>query len=151
MSEDGKSYTTNPLRSQEISSYCSQTTWPRSRPAGASKLAEQPPVDPRQDLGQILRDQPRTGLVARLAMQPDRRAAASKPGMPWARQPAANPASTSPDPAVASQGGALSAIAARPSGAATTVSGPFSSTIAPDARPRCSLLKFRAKMFRSLH
>src|SRR5262249_44025020 len=46
--------------------------------------------------------------------------AASNPGMPWARQPAAMPASTSPEPAVASQGGALSAIAARPSGAATT-------------------------------
>ncbi len=42
------------------------------------------------------------------------------------------PASTSPEPAVASQGGALSAIAARPSGAATTVSGPLSKTTAPE-------------------
>src|SRR5262249_61136948 len=58
-------------------------------------------------------------------------AAASNAGMPWARQAAAIPASTSPDPAVASQGGALSAIAARPSGAATTVSGPLSRTTAP--------------------
>ena len=37
------------------------------------------------------------------------------------------PASTSPVPAVASQGGALALIAARPSGAAMTVSGPLSS------------------------
>ena len=36
-----------------------------------------------------------------------------------------NPASTSPEPAVASQGGAFSLIAARPSGAATQVSAPF--------------------------
>jgi hypothetical protein len=35
------------------------------------------------------------------------------------------PASTSPAPAVASQGGALAAMVARPSGDATTVSGPF--------------------------
>ena len=38
------------------------------------------------------------------------------------------PASTSPAPAVASQGGALEAMLARPSGDATTVSGPFNST-----------------------
>ena len=44
------------------------------------------------------------------------------------------PASTSPEPAVASCGGALSLIAARPSGAAITVSLPFSSTTAPLAR-----------------
>ena len=43
------------------------------------------------------------------------------------------PASTSPEPAVASQGGAFSLMAARPSGAAITVSGPLSSTTAPDA------------------
>ena len=43
------------------------------------------------------------------------------------------PASTSPEPAVASQGGAFSLIAARPSGAAITVSGPFSSTTAPES------------------
>ena len=47
------------------------------------------------------------------------------------------PASTSPEPAVASQGGALSAIAARPSGAATTVSAPFSTTIAPKRAAAC--------------
>ena len=47
------------------------------------------------------------------------------------QQPADQPASTSPAPAVASQGGAVSLIAARPSGAATIVSAPFSSTTAP--------------------
>ena len=46
------------------------------------------------------------------------------------------PASTSPEPAVASVGGALSAIEARPSGAATTVSAPLSSTTAPLASGR---------------
>ena len=58
--------------------------------------------------------------------------AASKAGMPCASRPAMKPASTSPEPAVASQGGAFSVIEARPSGAATTVSEPFSSTTAPD-------------------
>ena len=46
------------------------------------------------------------------------------------------PASTSPEPAVASQGGALSLMAARPSGAAITVSGPFRTTTAPLSRPQ---------------
>ena len=41
------------------------------------------------------------------------------------------PDSTSPAPAVASQGGAFAAMVARPSGEATTVSGPFNKTIAP--------------------
>ena len=44
------------------------------------------------------------------------------------------PASTSPEPAVASQGGAEALIAARPSGAAMMVSAPFSSTHATGAR-----------------
>ncbi len=52
-------------------------------------------------------------------------AAASKPETPCASRPTTIPASTSPDPAVASHGGALQLIAARPSGAATTLSGPF--------------------------
>ena len=62
--------------------------------------------------------------------------AASNAGICCARSPAQKPASTSPDPAVASQAEALSAIAARPSGAATTVSPPFSSTTAPVAAAR---------------
>jgi hypothetical protein len=57
-------------------------------------------------------------------MQPDRRRSGLEARHALGEAAAANPASTSPDPAVASQGGALSAIAARPSGAATTVSGP---------------------------
>ena len=48
--------------------------------------------------------------------------AASKPGMPCASRPPAMPASTSPEPAVPRLGGALELIAARPSGAAITVS-----------------------------
>ena len=40
------------------------------------------------------------------------------------------PVSTSPEPAVASQGEAPGMIEARPSGAATTVSGPLNSTVA---------------------
>jgi hypothetical protein len=44
------------------------------------------------------------------------------------------PASTSPEPAVASQGEPFRFTAARPSGAAITVSGPFSSTTAPARR-----------------
>ncbi len=51
--------------------------------------------------------------------------------MPWASSPPMSPASTSPLPPVASDGGALTVIAARPSGAAMTVSGPLSSTTAP--------------------
>src|SRR5207302_6297392 len=58
-------------------------------------------------------------------------AAASKAGMPCASSPTTMPARTSPEPAVASSGGAPSLIAARPSGAAITVSLPFSSTTAP--------------------
>src|ERR1051326_8992169 len=58
-------------------------------------------------------------------------AAASKPGMPWARSPAIKPASTSPAPAVVSHGGALSLTPARPLGAARTVSGPLSNTTVP--------------------
>ena len=49
-------------------------------------------------------------------------AAASKCGMCCASRPVTNPPKTSPDPAVASHGGALALIAARPSGAAMTVS-----------------------------
>src|SRR5215467_10738237 len=52
-------------------------------------------------------------------------AAASKAGIPCARRPVISPASTSPVPAVASHGGALALMAARPSGAAITVSAPL--------------------------
>ena len=61
-------------------------------------------------------------------------AAASQAGMPCASSAAIRPLSTSPAPAVANQGGALSLIAARPSGAATIVSDPFSTTTAPVTR-----------------
>ena len=44
------------------------------------------------------------------------------------------PARTSPEPAVASHGGALALIAMRPSGAATTLSGPFRISVAPAPR-----------------
>src|SRR5580698_2577326 len=56
--------------------------------------------------------------------------AASKAGMPWARRPPISPDSTSPDPAVARLGGALVLMAALPSGAAITVSAPFSTSTA---------------------
>ena len=69
----------------------------------------------------------RRGHAASAAAQ-----AASQGGMPWPSIAPTSPASTSPAPAVASQGGALSLIAARPSGAAMTVSAPFSSTTAAD-------------------
>ena len=46
------------------------------------------------------------------------------------------PASTSPLPAVARSGGALALIATRPSGAAITVSAPFSTMTAPLCRGR---------------
>src|SRR5262249_61287491 len=42
-----------------------------SSPSGG-ELTEQLPVDPRHDLGKVLRNQPRTGRTPRLAMQPDR-------------------------------------------------------------------------------
>src|SRR5262245_6616827 len=43
----------------------------KASPSGG-ELTEQLPVDPRHDLGQVLRNQPRTGRTPRLAMQPDR-------------------------------------------------------------------------------
>src|SRR5258705_6118185 len=77
--------------------------------------------------------------------------AASKAGTPCANSPAIIPASTSPAPAVASQGGALEAILARPTGKGTTVFGPLLSTNPPQLsaaartppsleRPGCLLL-----------
>src|SRR5204862_1858741 len=51
--------------------------------------------------------------------------AASNGSFPAARSAAMMPARTSPEPAVPSQGGAVPWMAARPSGAATTVSGPL--------------------------
>ena len=68
--------------------------------------------------------------------------AASKTGMDWANKPPIIPASTSPEPAVASQGGAAWPIVARPCGSATTVSAPLSNRTAPmsaaPARARAS-------------
>ena len=75
--------------------------------------------------------------IGALAMEPGapprrRRAARA----PWVIKPAASPASTSPDPAVASVAGAWTLMTARPSGAAITVSGPLSRTVAPLERRR---------------
>lgn len=56
--------------------------------------------------------------------------AASKLSMPCATRPPMKPDKTSPEPAVASQGVPFKLTAARPSGAATTVSGPLSRTTA---------------------
>ena len=52
--------------------------------------------------------------------------------MRCANSPVTKPESTSPEPAVANHGGALELIAARPSGAAITVSVPLRTMIAPD-------------------
>ncbi len=60
--------------------------------------------------------------------------AASNASIPCASRPAIIPVSTSPAPAVASQGGALALIAAFPSGAAITVSVPLRSTTQPALR-----------------
>ena len=74
--------------------------------------------------------------------------AASNAGMRCARRPKTKPASTSPDPAVASHGGALALIAARPSGAAMTVSVPLRMTIAPDSSAaRARTIELRAWKF----
>ena len=63
--------------------------------------------------------------------------------MPCASKPNIIPPSTSPAPAVAKVGGALALMMARPSGAAMTVSAPFSTITAPlvraAARARVSL------------
>ena len=61
-------------------------------------------------------------------------AAAANGSMPCARSPSTIPARTSPLPAVASSGGAFALIATRPSGAAMTVSAPFSRITAPLSR-----------------
>ena len=78
---------------------------------------------------------------ARPARRPCRAARRRRrpPPTPACPAPAArpiSPASTSPAPAVASHGGALSLIAARPSGAAMTVSAPLSSTTPPSRARR---------------
>ena len=63
--------------------------------------------------------------------------------MPCASKPSTMPLSTSPEPAVASVGGALALMMASPSGDAITVSLPFNTTTAPlrraAARVRLSL------------
>ena len=63
--------------------------------------------------------------------------------MPCASKPKINPPRTSPAPAVAKVGGAFELMMARPSGAAITVSAPFSTITAPlvraAARARVSL------------
>ena len=101
--------------------------WP-SRPQAAQNRAE--------GGTEILGGQAGAGFGARGAVEPDRGARGLEAGSAWARSPAAKPARTSPDPAVASQGGALALIARRPSGAAMAVSGPLRMTIAPRAAPR---------------
>ncbi len=63
-------------------------------------------------------------------------AAASSGGTPWARSAPITPDSTSPVPAVARRASPAVTSRARPSGWATTVVGPFSSTIAPVAAAR---------------
>ena len=79
--------------------------------------------------------------VGRIAMEPYGGAGGFEGGMPWASNPVTRPASTSPEPAVASDGGALALIAARPSGLAMTVSAPLRMIMAPD--------RFAAGMARS--
>ncbi len=109
------------------------------------ELVIEPAENRRQHLRQVLRDQAGTGLARGLAVHPGADLAASKAGTPCASIAAIIPASTSPAPAVASQGGALEAMVARPSGDATTVSGPLSSTTAPTRSAAAAHpLQFRA-------
>ena len=93
----------------------------------AERGRQSPRPDPRR------RGRARTGAPPRRAATPrPRRPRTAR--MPCASSPSTIPASTSPEPAVASCGGAFSLIAARPSGAAITVSAPLSSTTAPLSR-----------------
>ncbi len=105
--------------------------------------ASQSRQHPRQSLGQVLRDQPRTERPRRRAVQPDRRGGRLEGRHALRREAGDEPVSTSPEPAVASVGGRSQPIAARPSGAATTVSAPLRTTTAPvsqaAARARASL------------
>ena len=113
--------------------------WKRDWPT----RAEQFPADPRRS------GPARTDWRPRHAAS-TAPAAASKPFMPWASRPPISPASTSPEPAVAKVGGALRAMAARPSGLATTVSGPFSTTMAPvSTRRRPRAIRFAFEIGRS--
>ena len=74
----------------------------------------------------------RAEAARRLAVQPAPPPPPPRtPACPAPAAPSTMPARTSPEPAVASSGGAFSLIAARPSGAAITVSAPFSRTTAP--------------------
>ena len=103
--------------------------------------AGKPRAAPRAGPRRSGRGRPRAGL----AVQPDRGAGGLEGRHALGQQARpTKPASTSPEPAVASQGGAFSVIAARPSGAATTVSAPLSSTTAPDAAAARALLEFRS-------
>ena len=112
-----------------------------SMPAG-SKLLSRPKAPatrktPGSSSGRSSAISPGPKLTARTrhAARPPSRPPASAPG-PRASSPVMNPASTSPAPAVASQGAAavvdrgVDAQPARP-GPAITVSGPFSSTMQP--------------------
>ena len=107
-----------------------------------AELVIEPPEHRGQHLRQIFRDQAGARLARGLAVHPDPDAGGLERRHALRQQPAIIPASTSPAPAVASQGGALAAMVARPSGEATTVSGPLSRTTAPQrsaaARTRSS-------------
>ena len=108
----------------------SRLRFSRRRPAQVP-LTPAARVNPRQRFRQVLGD--KAGAECRAASPCSHTAAdaASKAGMPWSNSPAAIPVKTSPAPAVARHAGAFSAIAARPSGAATTVSAPLISDVAP--------------------
>ena len=96
----------------------------RDHPPGVSRgPPASPPEDPRRSAPARTAARPRRG--SRRRRRPPRRAASPAPG---ARRRCRS--STSPEPAVARSGVPFSLIAARPSGAAITVSAPFRTTIA---------------------
>ena len=74
------------------------------------------PKHRRHHLRQVFRDQAGTRLARGLAMHPDPDRGGLERRTPCASRPAIIPDSTSPAPAVASHGGALAAMVARPSG-----------------------------------
>ena len=96
-----------------VGSASPRSVWPaKSRNTGGSKSGRSSAISPAP------KREPASACSHTAAQ------AASKAGMPCASSPAQMPASTSPEPAVASQGGPLALIAARPSGDAITVSAP---------------------------
>ena len=97
-------------------------------------IAYQASRAPRQRLRQVLGEEAGTVRPAAGAVQPDGGGGGFERRMPCAARPETRPASTSPEPAVASQGGRSKPMVARPSGAATTVSAPLINTTAPMSR-----------------